>query len=483
MPTWTPQQIEHATQGRWLAEPSRPIHDLTTDSRAIQPNQLFCALKGDRFDGHDYLAAAQQAGASGLIIDQPATADSLPPDPAIGILLVDNTLSALTNLAAWHRNQLTNTKVIAITGSVGKTTTKHLVHHILSRTLHGSASPKSFNNHIGVPLTILAAEPDHDYLIAEIGTNAPGEIETLGRIAQPDVAVITAVAAVHLQGLGSVEAILTEKTSLLNTLRPKGLAIVNADAPGLAAAARNTANHVTYGQAEEATLRLTQTDVTPSGLTFQFNSDTTFHAPIPGRHNIHNLLAAIAIARAMDLTDQQIAHALTTADLPPMRLNLRQFGPADQPITLINDAYNANPASMSAALATLTDTPTTGRRIAILGDMLELGDASIELHQQLGRDIAANHDINIAAFIGPHAATAAALSASQRLNKDHLIAADQYTDTLAERIAAIIQPGDTILLKASRGIALEQLVPQIEKRAEQLTYRKPTNTTAVTDDA
>ncbi|MEX0741901.1 MAG: Mur ligase family protein, partial [Phycisphaeraceae bacterium] len=220
MSFWTPRSLRDITSGRYLPSPAtspshRDLQGLSTDTRSLTPGQVFLALRGDNFDGHAFLEAAAEAGAGLLIIDRPETAAALA--DRCDVLVVNDTLKALTQLATAYRRGLTG-RVIAVTGSAGKTTTKHLIQTILSRYHRGSTSPRSFNNHIGVPLTLLQAQRGDAYTVVEVGTNAPGEIAALAKIVQPDVAVITHVGAAHLEGLGSLDAILREKASLLNHL-------------------------------------------------------------------------------------------------------------------------------------------------------------------------------------------------------------------------------------------------------------------------
>ncbi len=464
---WAPENLREVTAGRWLRRPADnvPIDGLSTDSRTVKPGQVFLALHGDKFDGHDHLPAAAERGSPLLIIDrEPASGTPLPPG-ASAILLVPDTLAALSHLAIAFR-KLIRGKVIAITGSVGKTTTKQIIHAVLAAKHKGSASPKSFNNNIGVPLTILAADPGDAYLVVEVGTNAPGEIASLAAIVQPDVAVITTIGNAHLEGLGGIDGVLREKTSLLNFVAPGGLAVLNADAHGLTGYRQVVANTVTYGAGEQWDLRLTDYHADGVTATFQVNNHFTYKIPLLGRHNALNALAAIAIARYMHLSDEQIAQGLASAAAPHMRLNLRKLGPTDKPLVLIDDSYNANPDSMASSLAVLADYPVAadGRRIAILGDMLELGERSPELHRGLGELITAM-PIDEAVFIGKLSQfAAAALAKNWPQTRVHAIAA--WSADTAQHVAALLRPGDVTLIKASRGMGLERLIPVIETRMD-----------------
>lgn len=466
---WTVQNIQQITAGRWLARPGEHIGGrgvemagVSIDSRSIAAGQIFVALRGERFDGHDFLQQAADAGAPLLLVDRPDSGSRV--HGSCGVLLVEDTLAALTHLAVAYRKAFAG-RVIAVTGSVGKTTTKHLIHTALSLKYTGTASPKSFNNHIGVPLTILNAAARDQYLVAEIGTNAPGEITALGRIAQPDIAVITTIGAVHLEKLGSLEGVLREKASLLSHLTDSGVAIVNGDIPGLAAYRKVTPAMITFGRSASCDLRLTRYESQADGSVFEINGRWTLKLPLLGEHNVLNAMAAVAVARYMKLDEEEIADALAAATPPAMRLQAQRVGGAGASLTLINDCYNASPIAMAAAIGVLESYPAAtsgGRRIAILGDMLELGDQSPEFHRQIGERLAQS-GVDQVVLIGRLSMFAAeTLLRSWPSERVHAIPA-WATNTAAE-VAALLEPGDTVLLKASRGMQLERIIPAIEER-------------------
>ena len=468
MSFWTPENIRHITAGRWLVRPADPqgaaasVHGVSIDSRSLRAGEVFVALRGDRFDGHDFLSAAAAGGASLMLVSR---ADAAVRISGCGVLLVEDTLTALTQLAVAYRKAFTG-RVIAVTGSVGKTTAKHLIHNVLSLKYTGTASPKSFNNHIGVPLTVLNAGARDQYLVAEIGTNAPGEITALSRIAQPDIAVITAIGAVHLERLGSLEGVLREKASLLSHLTDTGVAVVNGDVPGLAAYRKVTPAMITYGRSGECDLRLTDYKPLPDGSTFEINGRWRFRLPLLGEHNVFNAMAAVAVGRYMKLDEEQIADALAAATPPAMRLQAQKIGDDGASITLINDCYNASPVSMTAAIGVLAGFPAAGRRVAVLGDMLELGPESPAFHRQIGETVAAS-DIDQAVFIGTLSAGAAE-PVLRRWDAGRVRAVGPWTADTASEVASMIEPGDTVLLKASRGMQLERLIPAIENRLHDL---------------
>ena len=465
MSFWNRHNLRETTGGRWLAhaqgkEAEAALAGIGTDSRSIEPGGVFCALRGERFDGHDYLRQAIDGGARLLVIDREEAAADLPTDRC-GVLLVRDTVAALGRLAAAYRKTLPG-KVIAVTGSVGKTTTKQLIHACLSAKHTGSASPRSFNNHIGVPLTLLSAKPSDAYVVVEIGTNAPGEVGALGRIAQPDIAVITAVGPSHLDGLGDLDAVLREKASLLSHLREGGVAVVNGDVEGLDAYRRIAPAMVTFGRSDACHLRLTDYRSEPEGASFEVNGRWSFRLSLLGEHNALNALAAIAVSRTMKLTEPVIADALAGAKPPAMRLEVQRLDGGDAPVVLINDAYNASPASMAAALDVLRHSPTNGRRIAILGDMLELGERAPEFHRHLG-EVVVEAGIDRVLFIGPLSMYAAE-AVARRWDGSRSRIWPAWSDATAAEIAEHVEPGDTVLIKGSRAMGLERLIPAIQDR-------------------
>jgi UDP-N-acetylmuramoyl-tripeptide--D-alanyl-D-alanine ligase len=463
-----PDNLRQITAGRFVkkagAAVTSPIEGVSTDTRTLGRGQVFVALRGERFDGHDHLAAAAEAGAPVMIVDREQVAREVAAE--VTIIHVPDTTAALGQLAAAYRKTLPG-RIIAVTGSVGKTTTKQLIHAVLSTRFTGKASPKSFNNHIGVPLTLLSASPADAYVICEVGTNAPGEIAALGRIIEPDIAVITAVGVAHLEGLGSVEAVLKEKASLLSHLREGGLAIVNGDVPGLVDYRRIAPSMIIYGLGESCHLRLTKYTPVAAGAEFEINGRWRFKLPLLGEHNARNALAAVAVARHMKLTEPQIAHGLDRAIAPPGRLRLASLGT----LTIIDDSYNANPDSMAAALRVLESYPAAGRRVAVLGDMLELGADAPQYHRALGEAVATSN-IDLAVFVGRLSLFAAEV-VNRRGAAGRAHAEPTVTDAGADTIAALLRDGDTVLLKASRGIALERLLPALEKRFG--SPKSPTN--------
>jgi UDP-N-acetylmuramoyl-tripeptide--D-alanyl-D-alanine ligase len=343
--------------------------------------------------------------------------------------------------------------VISITGSNGKTTVKRMVAHILSRHLAGLASPKSFNNNIGVPLTLLSAGPEDKYVICETGSNAPGEIATLAAIERPDIAVITSVGETHLEKLIDIEHVAAEKASLLGSLDPRGLAIVNADSIPLERALRGySCRMIRFGRSEKADVRLTGFEPTEGGCRFQLNGRRWFDLAVPGEHMACNALAAIAVAQRLGFEQDQAGEALADYRGEEMRLQMIQAGS----VRIINDAYNANPASMAAAAASLASY-SAQRKVVVAGDMRELGPQGVALHAAVGDKMAhAGVDLVIGVgLLGRHIA-----SGAQRAG-----ASTAQIDTVEEacrKLPALLREGDLVLIKGSRGMKMERLVEPIQ---------------------
>lgn len=444
----TSENLANATGGTWLQRPaeSAAYVGVGIDTRDDLTGCVFFAIVGANHDGHDFLQAAVDAGAKTLVVQR----EMLDLPPGAAVLLVDDTRLTLGALARGYRETLTSTTVIAITGSAGKTTTKSLLDTILSASLTGTCARKSFNNDIGVPLTILSASPIDQYLLLEVGTNAPGEIDTLAAIAKPDIAVITLIGRSHLAGLGSVEAVAREKASLLNHLQPGGRAVVHADSPYLSQYLPQGC--ITFGCDGDADLRLTDRGMSDGIWWFEINHQRRFALGLPGHHNAVNAMAAVAVAHELSLDDAAISEALAAARPSDMRFAPQQW----RGMTIYNDAYNANPDSMIAALDTFAElTTSAARRVVILGDMLELGDEAVNLHMNVGRHLARLHQtcpfVHVI-LIGP---LAAHIGCALEGNVTHL---PTLTQDAVAHIHSILRQGDAVLLKGSRGGQLERIL-------------------------
>ncbi len=412
------------------------VHGVTTDTRQLRPGQVFVALRGEAFDGHQFVGQALAKGAVGVVVDSPVVGDGRE-------LVVANTLAAYQEIARWWRRQLA-TPLVAITGSVGKTTTKELIAAALSSQGPVLKTRANFNNEIGVPKTLLELEPAHHFGVVEMGMRGPGEIALLACTAEPNVAVITNVGTAHIGRLGSEQAIANAKCELLAELAPTGIAVLNHDDERLLATAKGvwSGTQITFG--------LTGGDVQgklrPDG---QLEVDgLALPLPLPGRHNALNLLATVAVMRAFDLDWTVLQQGLTVA-LPKGRAQ-RLNWPND--IVVLDETYNAGVESMTAALRMLKETP--GRRhIAVLGTMKELGDRTVELHHRVGTVARTLQLDQLLILAEPDAATALETGASP-------IPAQQFFDveTLTQYLKNALQPGDRVLFKASRAVALDQVI-------------------------
>jgi UDP-N-acetylmuramoyl-tripeptide--D-alanyl-D-alanine ligase len=465
MSFWEYENLRSVAGGVWLARPSsqEPATSLSTDTRTIKPGQVFLALAGEQHDGHRVIADAAAKGSPLAIIDNP---DALPsPLPAgLGVLKVtDTTRRALLRLAAAYRKSLEGTKVIAVVGSNGKTTTVRLIDAVLTGALRGTASIKSYNNDIGVPLTILGARPGDGYLICEVGTNSPSEIAKLSEVVAPDIAVIVSIGREHLEKLGSLAGVAREEASVLEFVRRGGAGIYNADAPHLAetiAAMPTKPNAlIGFGRSPAANVRVIEESQNLSGLSFTLNDKASFRLPLLGRHNAVNAAAAVAVGRRLGLSDAHIATGLLAVRGAEMRLEQSEIGG----IRLINDAYNANPDSMRAALETLAEVGKSARRrVVVLGDMLELGEHTRAEHAEMGLLLSKRRDLDLMVLVGPSMRWAAEALGSKAAAK--VVRVDDLDSTHAPRIAAMLNPGDVVLLKGSRRMRLERLAAAIRDR-------------------
>ncbi|MFQ6020089.1 MAG: UDP-N-acetylmuramoyl-tripeptide--D-alanyl-D-alanine ligase, partial [Dehalococcoidia bacterium] len=355
-----------------------PFSRVVIDSRSAQQGDLFVALRGERHDGHDFLDDAIARGAAGVVVARPVA--DLP--PAVAVFQVDDTLAALQRLAAyWRARQAV--RVVAVTGSVGKTTCKELIAAVLGQRYPILKSEANLNTEIGLPLTLLALTAEHSWAVLEMAMYARGEIALLCDVARPDIGVVTNIEPVHLGRLGSMEEIVAAKGELVEALPPDGIAVLNGDDPRAASLARRArARVLLYGTTAGCDLRAT--DVTGrgrEGISFRLaygEESAPLSMPLPGRHHVYPALAAAAVAVSSGFTLAEAAQALASAQ-PPLRLRLL---PGANGSTLLDDSYNASPASVLAALDLLSE--MKGRRLALLGDMLELGTAETEAHRQAG---------------------------------------------------------------------------------------------------
>jgi UDP-N-acetylmuramoyl-tripeptide--D-alanyl-D-alanine ligase len=438
----TAQQIADQTQGVVITGNAQArINRVCTDSRAVPRECLFIALKGDNFDGHTFVSQAGEQGARIAIVED-ATVSAA---PGMTLIRVADARRALGQLARSVRRSIGRTKVIAIAGSNGKTSTKNMLHAVLSRTLRGSASPKSFNNNIGVPATIFPVEESDDYVIVEIGTNHPGEVEQLSLIAEPDIAVITSIGEEHLEFFHDLDGVRKENARITAGLRINGQLFATGDDLPLHAHLSRPAR--TFGFNDNNELQARNVRVSLDGTSFYVN-ERSFFVPVPARHFAANALAVIAVARDMGLRDEDIRTGLALSQPSEMRMQKISAGS----VTILNDAYNANPTSMHAALDTFAHIDWPGRKVVIAGEMRELGAHSSAAHERVVQHVlSATFDACI--FVGD-------------AYKSHLAGNQHWlNDTRdAAPIVEMLRDNDLVLLKGSRGVRLERIADAIVQR-------------------
>lgn len=426
----------------------RTIADVTIDSRSARTASLFVPLPGERSDGHDHVGDAVERGATGYLW---AAGRQAPVHP--GAVLVDDPGDALLGLGVWVREQIAPA-VIAITGSSGKTTTKDLVAAAVGAGRTVVANHGSYNNEIGVPLTCCRLTPGTQVLVAEIGSRGIGHIARLAPLLAPDVAVVTTVGQSHLALLGDVETVARAKSELVESLDAGGTAVLNADDPRVVAMARLAPGPVaTYGLGADADWRAEDLELDELARPVFTVRGRRVRLSVPGEHNVGNALAALAAAATVGVDLEEAATALESATVSPWRMQLAR---SPDGVAILNDAYNANPASMAAALATLARVTTNGRRWAVLGHMAELGTISDEAHLEIGRQVAR---LGIDGVVVVGAAASAirdgALEERDYPADDLLTAAgpDEVPDLLRQRL----HDGDVVLVKASRSVGLERV--------------------------
>lgn len=437
---WTPASFAEITAGRWLIpprDPGRPLAGLSIDSRQVAPGAAFVAIRGERYDGHAFLGDAVSGGAALALVEREVAA----PDPAVPILQVPSTVLALQALARRYRDLLgaSGCRVLSISGSNGKTTTRHLIHQVLSHAgLRGTQSPRSFNNQLGVPLTLLAAHPEDRFVACEIGTNHPGELAALADLVRPDLAVVTSIGEEHLEFFGDLAGVAREEMAIFRFVRAGG-ALVLPD-PGWLP--------VPFEPPPAPPFSIHRFDLDP----------LADRLTLPGLHNRLNASAAALVARLLGVEEPAIASALASAGAPPMRGEVLFAADPRRP-TVINDAYNANPSSMAAALGALRG--WEGRRVAVLGDMLELGERAPAAHREVAALALTTAERCV--FIGPlfRAAHPQALL-SPGANPGAVAVHEALSTPVLDAIVGSLTVDDVVLLKGSRGMALERLIPAIE---------------------
>ena len=452
MPSFTLDEILECTGGMLLTGRGGRcrVSGVSTDTRTIRPNQLFIAIKGENFDGHDFLFKAVKLGATMLLVSR---ADAPRPRGAV-IVLVKDTVDALGAVARHHRLRFP-IPLIAITGSAGKTSTKELVAAVLRRKYRVLFNKGTFNNQIGVPSTLLKLTRRHEMAVVELGTNHPGEIAWLARHACPTVAVFTNVGASHLEGLGSLAGVYKEKAALLAFLPDNGGVILNADDLywRKLLGRRSSRKMVSYGMHAKADIRALSVIPGPAGLHFRNGHGHHFSVKSFSPGGVYNALAAIACGRFFGVPEGQIVDAVrSTRPAKGRQCSFKAGG-----VTVIDDTYNANPVSYMNALQ-LFHAPRRGKAILVAGDMLELGASSDALHADVGKAAAAA-GVDVLLTYGRGAKLIGEASRRIRPRSEWRHAGDQ--DALTAALKKILRPGDVLLVKGSRGMRMEKVVRDI----------------------
>jgi len=466
---WSLSDILDATGGEVLTAPqSIEFSGINTDSRQIAPQECFVCLKGDTHDGHRFIPTVIQMGVRGIIADRTALTQNLLTTLAkarVSCIAVRDTLMALGDLAAFLRRR-SGLSIVALTGSNGKTTTRTMITHVLSRRFTVLSPFGNFNNLIGVPLTLLRIEPNHEWAVLELGMNSPGEIRRLGEICAADIGLITNIGPAHLEGLGSLDGIMEAKGELMETISVDGTLIFNADDPlVMRLAKRAQCQTVLFGQAPGADIRASSLKPDSHGISFRLHlphGERRIQLPIPGLFNVSNALAAAAVGTCLNIDLDDIQAALQSFTPVTGRLTILEL-PGD--VHLIDDTYNANPASVKAAISTLKDISGDQRCLAVLGDMLELGEAAPDLHAEVGCK-AGKSDLNKLFVSGQYAAAVRQGALECGLDPENIYCGSK--EEIIEQLAKIVAPGDWILVKGSRGMRMETVVHALKQKHQHL---------------
>lgn len=466
--TWTIDDCTSATGGELLAKGSGISFDaISIDSRQVAPGNLFVAIKGETHDGHDFAAAVVDKGVKGLMLARKRVEDLPWRDWAgkgVACLVVVDTIAALGRMAAYHRGR-SNAGVVGITGSNGKTTTRKMTAMVVARQYPTLSTRKNFNNNIGVPLTLFGLCPEHRWAVVEMGMNAPGEIAYLADICRPDIGVITNVAPAHLEGLGSVEGVMHAKGELLDKIDPKGKAVLNADDPMVRKLARRASCDILFfGTGNDVAVRAENITANQRGSRFDLilpGGQVAIDLKIPGRFMVLNALAAAAVGNVVGVPIAEIKGGLESFAPVQGRLNILSTRSG---IHLIDDTYNANPGSMAAALATLEEMRKSRRAFFVVGDMRELGQQSQALHVELGA-LAARSGVTALFVTGEFSQSVAEGAAAAGLDAQNIITGSK--DDLLKQLLRTLEPGDWVLVKGSRAMAMEEIVGRLREWADR----------------
>jgi len=437
-------------------KPTRRQAEISTDSRAFQAGEVFWALRGSNFDGHAFVEESFKMGGVAAVVEREWYEQN--GRPARVYVPVGDTQQALQSLAHAYAARFRIPK-IAITGSNGKTTTKDMIASVLRRVGKTLATEGNYNNHIGVPLTLFGLRKTHRFAVLEMGTSNPGEIRVLSEIAQPTLAVVTNIGWSHLENFGTKEAIRDEKVTITAGFAKPGTLFLNVDDPLLCDIPSEPGRRVVTFGVHRGQIRPDDLQLGPDGCASFRIGRTVFQLTVPGLHNVYNALAAIAVCMHLRIPKSTVAAALASFSPPKFRMQVKKLGS----VTILDDCYNANPSSMRSALSTLAALETTGRRVAVLGDMLELGPDSEKLHGEVGNYLMEMGVDELYTFgnLSRHLNQGARDKGLPRKNAHHF--AD--FDLMMAELASDLKPGDVVLVKASRGMRLERVQESLKAMA------------------
>jgi len=448
MAGFTVEEVCLATKGTLIvsAQP-KGFTGVSTDTRTVQKGDLFIPLIGENFDGHEFIYQAIEKGVSGVVFSHK---DMTLPQHITAIFVTD-TLLALQDLARFHRQRFT-IPVVAITGSNGKTTTKDMAAAVLSNQFHVLKTEANYNNEIGLPLTLLQLTQEHEVAVVEMGMRGKGQIRQLANIALPTIAIITNVGETHLELLGSMEEIAAAKAELLEVIPENGVSILNGDNVYVREKAKKAKSRIVFFGLQEGDIKADNIHIKAQSIDFvcrMTNDVFTVDIPTTGKHNVYNALAAIALGMELGMNADCISSGFRAFNASPMRLHIERLGN----YLVVNDAYNASPMSMVAAIDTMLEV-AKGRKVAVLGDMLELGPIAVSAHEAIGEKLA-QCGIEIVVTVGELAASIANKASSCGISQ--VVVCSNHEQAQAE-LKKLLMPGDTILIKGSRGMKMEKII-------------------------
>jgi UDP-N-acetylmuramoyl-tripeptide--D-alanyl-D-alanine ligase len=436
-------------------QPDLKLEGVVTDSRQVESGNVFVALKGEKFDGHAFIPAIARLSPVFAVVSEPESVQAFDQLPAA---VVPNTVEALGKLARYHRQRF-SIPVVAVTGSYGKTSTRALIHAALSQKFNTLTSQGNFNNEIGLPMTLLQLE-GQEAAVVEMGMRGRSQIDYLAKIAEPTVGVITNVGPQHIELLGSVEEIAAAKAELLENLPSNGIAVLPADSPFLDfLQSKAPCRVVTFGASQSAHYRVSNIQTGAEGnISAEINGNKV-NIPLPGAHNATNAAAAFAVAVELGVAPEAAIKGIEGAQLPGARMRVLKL---DNGITVIDDCYNAGPDSMRAALQTLLDFPGSGRRVAILGSMKELGAHSEAEHRKIGAFVGQFVEVLVGVDGDTRPLLNAAIPAAKEIDNEMSISYCDDAAAAASRVGEWLQSGDVVLVKGSRSVGLEVVVEAVK---------------------